>query len=336
MPSSSATICANVVSWPCPDVWAEMTDDGLAGRMHAQLGAVVHRQAEDVHVTARTGADALGEEGDADAHDLALRELLLLLAAQLVVAGDLHRELHGAVVVARVVDPAGRRLVRELLGPDEAAHAQLDRIDAHLHRQRVDHPLDDVHGLGDAKRAAVGDAAGRLVRVHRAEPGVRALQVIGAGDDVKEPGREPRGLGGRVKRAVVGDGVDAQAGDPAVLGADRRAVQVIAREPGAREVLGPVLDPLDGRAGDDRGGDRADVARIDRHLVAEAAADVVAQRCGCSARPAPPPGRTPCGARAAPGCRCRCSAGRSPGSCRRPSRTSPSDTDARADGRCRA
>ena len=37
-------------------------DDGLARRVHAQVGAVVHRQPEDVHVLARPGADALGEE----------------------------------------------------------------------------------------------------------------------------------------------------------------------------------------------------------------------------------------------------------------------------------
>src|SRR6201999_1133361 len=56
--------------------------DGLAGRVHAQVRAVVHRQPEDVHVRARAGADALGEERDADAHQLAARALLRLLAAQ--------------------------------------------------------------------------------------------------------------------------------------------------------------------------------------------------------------------------------------------------------------
>ncbi len=41
-------------------------------------------------------------------------------------------------------------------------------------------------------------------------------------------------------------------------------------------MLGAVLHPFDRSAGHDRGGDRADVARIDGHLVAEATADVVA------------------------------------------------------------
>ena len=51
---------------------------------------------------------------------------------------------------------------------------------------------------------------------------------------------------------------------------------VVAREARRHEVLGAVLDPLDRDAGDDRAGDRAHVARIHRHLVAEAAADVLA------------------------------------------------------------
>ena len=50
--------------------------------------------------------------------------------------------------------------------------------------------------------------------------------------------------------------------------------QVVAGEAGRREVLRAVLHPLDRLAGDDRADDRADVAGVDRHLVAEAAADV--------------------------------------------------------------
>ena len=53
------------------------------------------------------GADGLGEEGDADAHQLAAFALLGLLAPQLVVAGDAHGLAHGRLVVAGVVDPAG-------------------------------------------------------------------------------------------------------------------------------------------------------------------------------------------------------------------------------------
>ena len=49
---------------------------------------------------------------------------------------------------------------------------------------------------------------------------------------------------------------------------------VVARERVGLQVLHPVLDPLDRLADDDRRGDGDHVARIDRHLAAEAAADV--------------------------------------------------------------
>ncbi len=51
---------------------------------------------------------------------------------------------------------------------------------------------------------------------------------------------------------------------------------VVAGEAGRHQILRAVLDPLDRNAGDDRARDRAHVARIHGHLVAEAAADVVA------------------------------------------------------------
>src|SRR5260370_7242780 len=42
-----------------------------AGRMHADFAGIEHRDAEDVAILRRAGADDLGEERDADAHDLA-------------------------------------------------------------------------------------------------------------------------------------------------------------------------------------------------------------------------------------------------------------------------
>ena len=59
-----------------------------------------------------TRADDLGEAADADAHELATGALLGLLLAQVVVADHVERLLEGTRVVARVVLPAGRRLVR--------------------------------------------------------------------------------------------------------------------------------------------------------------------------------------------------------------------------------
>ena len=92
---------------------------------------------------------------------------------------------------------------------------------------------------------------------------------------MEEPRRELRRLRRAVEGAVVGDHVDLGAGDLPVLGADAAAHHVVAREARGHQVLGAVLDPLDRLARDDRADDRADVARIDGDLVAEAAADVV-------------------------------------------------------------
>ena len=109
MPSSSATICANVVSWPWPWVLDAELQDRLAGGVDAQLGGVEHPQAGDVVLLAGPCADHLGEGGEADAEQPALLARLLLLPAQLRVAELLEREVHRLPVVARVVDEAGGR-----------------------------------------------------------------------------------------------------------------------------------------------------------------------------------------------------------------------------------
>ena len=99
MPSSSATIWAKVVSWAWPWVWALMLSTALPEACTRRSAAVGHALSEDVHVLLRPRADDLGEEGDADAHQLAALALLGLLLAELVVAGDSHRLPHGLLVV---------------------------------------------------------------------------------------------------------------------------------------------------------------------------------------------------------------------------------------------
>ncbi len=276
--------------------------DGLAGGVHPQLAAVGHAEAEDVHVLARTGADRLGEERDADAHQLAALALLRLLAPQLVVPGDLEGDVERAFVLAGVVDPAGLGGVRELLGLDEVLPPQLDRVHLELVGQAVHDPLDEVDRLGDPERARVGHAAGCLVRVDRGHVAVGGLQVVAAGEDAEEAGGVLRRRGRAVERAVVGEHVGADREDLAVLGRrDLAAHHVVAGEAGADEVLGAVLDPLHRLAEHQRGDDRADVAGVDRHLVAEAAADVGRDDPDLVLGQAGRPARRRCGGRAAPG-----------------------------------
>ena len=97
--------------------------DARAGRMHADFAGVEHRNAQDVAILRRAGADDLGEERHAEAHDLAglaaleRRALCRLLLAQAGIVDRLHHLAHGGVVVAGIVFPAQRRVIRELLRP---------------------------------------------------------------------------------------------------------------------------------------------------------------------------------------------------------------------------
>ena len=192
MPSSWATIWANVVSCPWPWVCTESRSCGLARRVDAQLAAVGHAQPEDVHVLRGPAPTPSVKNADADAHQLAARRRACSAcsAPQLLVAGDLHRQPQRPRVVAGVVLPAGRRDVRELLRLDQVLQPQLGGIHAELVGEAVDHPLDQVHRLGDAERAGVGDAARRLVGVDAGDLAVRGRVVVRAGEHVEEPGRD--------------------------------------------------------------------------------------------------------------------------------------------------
>ena len=223
----------------------------------------------------RSGAHDLGEAGDADAHQLAALALLGLLLAQAGVVDDLHRLLEGTCVVAAVVLPAGGRLVGERLLRDEVLDPELGRVPPQFLGQHVGHALDGVDGLGHAERAAVGDAARGLVGVGAVHLDEAVLEVVRAGADREEPRRELGRVGGGVGVAVVGQRLDAQRRDLAVLvGAELGVDVVVARERVGLQVLHPVLDPLDRLAQHDRRGGRDHVAGVDGHLAAEAAADV--------------------------------------------------------------
>src|SRR5262249_24166777 len=114
--------------------------DAGAGRVDADFRRVEHGDAEDVAGARRAGADDFREERNADAHQLARLAafeglaLYLLFFAQLFVADALHRLLHGGLIVAGIVLPAGRRGVGKLLAPDQVLHTELGRVHAELLR----------------------------------------------------------------------------------------------------------------------------------------------------------------------------------------------------------
>ena len=247
----------------------------------AYLARIEHSEPQDVAVLDRTGPHDLGEERDPDAHQvarLAARERLPggpLLGPQSLVIDRHERLLQGRGVVAGVVLPAEGRRIGESVRPDQVPPPDLGGIQIEPAGEHVDHPLDEVRRFGDPERAAVGDPARRLVGVHAVHGHVGGRDVVGPGTDVKEPGRKLRRIGAGVEGPVVGDDVALESRDPAVPGRrDLAGHVVVAGEGGRGQVLDAVLDPLDRHAGHDRGDDRADVARIDPDLVAEAAADV--------------------------------------------------------------
>jgi hypothetical protein len=71
---------------------------------------------------------------------------------------------------------------------------------------------------------------------------------------------------------VIGQHLAAQCGDAAIGGRCHFTGHVIvAGEGGSLQILDGVFDPFDRHAQDDRGDDRADIARINANLVAKAA-----------------------------------------------------------------
>src|SRR5581483_6585187 len=130
----------------------------------------------DAHVAALPARRARLDEGrETDAHQrpFAARPLLALLLTQRRQVDALQQQVERALVVARVVGDAGRRGVGELVGGDEVAAAQLDRVDLQLARQHVYQALDAVGRLR---------ASGAAVRPRRRRVGEGGdqLGVVGA------------------------------------------------------------------------------------------------------------------------------------------------------------
>src|SRR3569623_1207743 len=116
--------------------------DGAAGGVDTDLATVEHADAEDVAVLARAGADDLGEGADANAHQLAALALLRLFFAQALIAHRLQHLLERSGVIAAVVLPAERAVIRHLFRLDEVAYADFRCGDVELLREDVDHAFD--------------------------------------------------------------------------------------------------------------------------------------------------------------------------------------------------
>ncbi len=171
IPSSWATIWAKVVSWPWPWVctlrrsWALPVGCTRSSHPSAmprpRMSMCLRGPAPTPSVKKDTPMPMSGS--DRDPARGGSGPALRLLLAQLLVAGDAHGLPQGPRVVAGVVLPAGWGGVGKLLGAQQVLHAQLGGVHVQLVGQAVDHALDEVDRFGDAERAGVGDATGRLV-----------------------------------------------------------------------------------------------------------------------------------------------------------------------------
>mmetsp|Transcript_1089 Transcript_1089/g.2920 ORF Transcript_1089/g.2920 Transcript_1089/m.2920 type:complete len:772 (+) Transcript_1089:648-2963(+) len=252
--------------------------DRAASRVDADFAGVEHAHAQDVAHLAGPCAHHFGERDQADAHQrraLGVGTLGGLLSTQALVVHRVQHLLQRRVVVARVVFEAEGTGVRELLLADEVLGADLGLVHAELLRQHVDHALDQVHRLRHAERAAVGNAARRLVGVDPLDAAEGRRDVVRTRADVEHARGELGGVGAGIEGAVVREDMHAQAQDLAVRRGGEFAVHVVvAGERRRGDVLDPVLDPLDRLAQHDGRDDGADITRVDADLVAEAAADV--------------------------------------------------------------
>src|ERR1700688_4204479 len=92
---------------------------------------------------------------------------------------------------------------------------------------------------------------------------------------MEEAGLELARLRIREERPVVAEEVHAKSDELSVLiDRDRPVHVVVAGETSRDEIVGSVLDPLDGTPDQERRSGGDNVAGIDRHLVAEASAEV--------------------------------------------------------------
>src|SRR5262249_42755076 len=128
------------------------TRNHFAGRVNANLRTVEHLDPENVEMLRWTSTDDLREAADTDAHQLTAPTFVGLFLSQFGISDFIHRQLQRAGVVATVVLPIERRLVRKLLRLDEVLHAKVRRVHAQLMGHHISHALDRVYRFSDTER----------------------------------------------------------------------------------------------------------------------------------------------------------------------------------------
>ena len=220
-----------------------------AGRVDADRGALEEARpgAELTDEVRRRDAASLDIAVEAKPAELAARRAFRLAGGEAFDVGDLDQLVHRAVIIAGVIGHRDRRLIGELVRPDEVAPADLDRVDPHLPRRLVDDPLQLERGLRPA-RAAIG-VHGNRVGEDRLDVGVDQRRlVIARQKRAMQPGRHRRREGGKI-RAHIRQRLAAQRQEPAVrVEPELDLRHMVAAMGVGDEGLRPVRGPLDRHA----------------------------------------------------------------------------------------
>ena len=250
--------------------------DGAAGRVDANLAGIEHAYTQDVAHFGRAGADYLGERHQAYAHQrrrIWVGAGFSLLGTQPFVIHRLEHLIERGLIIAGIIFKTERGGVRELRLADEIFAANFGFVYIQFLRQHIHHALDQIHRLGDAERAAIGYAARGFVGIDPINAAVSRRDVVGAGDDMEHAGREFGWVCTRIECAMIGNHVDPQTGDLAFFGRRQFTLHVvIAGEAGRGNVLDAILYPFHRPPQHDGGHNGANIARVNRHLVAESTA----------------------------------------------------------------
>src|SRR6266487_2069023 len=170
MPSSWATIWAQVVSCPWPWVFAPVRRIALpvmCTLRSAESNILMPRMSYSRLFPAPSGSVMVEMPRPSS-----------LPPPDVLVPDRLQPDVQALGVLARVGQEAEGGPERELVVPDQVDPPELGLVHAEVGGRGLDHPLLEEHRLGDPERAPVGDPAGGLVGVGAAGGDMAGRDVV--------------------------------------------------------------------------------------------------------------------------------------------------------------
>ena len=193
----------------------------------------------------------LNNAGKADAIASAFGAGLVAAGVKLGQTAFGDRAVQHRGVITRVVERTACRAVGKRPGRDEVAADDLQPVQPKLPGDGIHQPLQREIDLWAAKAAV--KARWRLVRKHDTIADRQILDVVGTGHVAVHPVERSRLRRAQMGTAIL-DLIPIKCGDPAIrLNRRFNPGLPIGRRNAGRQMLQPVLDPLDRRARDARG-----------------------------------------------------------------------------------